>query len=262
MNFYLAKKYLNYWFFAKYKHGHGIHSPLVYDLLTNIIEDFTPFYCFEEIEQYRRTLLQNNKTITVTDYGAGSKVNDSNKRKISQIAKYSLTKPKYAQLLFRLVNYFKPNNILELGTSLGLTTVYLASPNSKTKVYTLEGCHEIAKIAGATHFELNAINIDMYVGKFQDVLPNLLTEIKTVDFAFVDGNHSYKATIENYNLLKNYSNNSSIFIFDDIYWSEEMTQAWNEIKADNSVTLSIDLFQFGIVFFMKDFKKQNFRIKF
>lgn len=262
MNFYQAKKYFNYWLFAKHKHGHGIHSPFVYDLLTNIIEDFTPFYCFEEIEQHRNYLLHNNESITVTDYGAGSKVNDSDERKIKQIAKYSLTKPKYAQLLFRLVNYFKPQNIIELGTSLGLTSVYLASPSSKTKVYTIEGCPEIAKIAGQTHFELHAINIDMHVGKFEEVLPDLLNEIKTVDFAFIDGNHSYKATIENYNLLKNYSNKNSIFIFDDIYWSEEMTQAWNEVKADNTVTLSIDLFQFGIVFFNKDFKKQNFRIRF
>lgn len=262
MNFYQAKKYLQYYFFANHKNGHGIHSPFVFDLLTDVIEDFTPYYCFEDIENYRCKLLKNNSEIIVTDYGAGSKVSDSNKRKVSQIALYSLTKPKYAQLLFRLVNHFKPTNIIELGTSLGLTSVYLASPNSGSTVYTFEGCTEIANIAKSTHFNLGKKNIQIKVGNFHTTLPELLQEIKNVNFSFIDGNHSYKATLENFKLLKNYSNNNSIFVFDDIYWSAEMTQAWNEIKSDNSVTLTIDLFQFGIVFFMQDFKKQDFTIRF
>ena len=262
MNFYQAGKYFHYWCFANHQNGHGIHSPFVFDLLTNIIEDFTPFYCFSDIENYRRKLLKNHSEIAVTDYGAGSKIQKSDKRKISEIARYSLTKPKYAQLLFRLVNHFKPENIIELGTSLGLTSLYLAFPNSKTKVFTVEGCPEIAKIASNTHSNFVAKNINLQIGNFQKVLPQLLNEIKTIDFAFIDGNHSYKATLENFKLLKNYSNNNSIFIFDDIYWSKEMTDAWQEIKSDNAVTLSIDLFQFGIIFFMKDFKKQDFRVRF
>ncbi|HBF87617.1 MAG TPA: SAM-dependent methyltransferase [Bacteroidales bacterium] len=262
MNIKTALKYCNYKFFAKHRQGHGIHSPFVYDLLTNIIEDETSFYCFEKIEQLRSDLLKNSELIEVTDLGAGSQKNKSNKRKISDIAKYSMTPKRYGQLIFRLVNHLKPHNIVELGTSLGLTTLYLSQPNSKANVYTIEGCPEIARVASKIFALTNANNIKQFVGNFDQMLPQVLTESSQVDFVYFDGNHRKEPTVNYFNLCLNHINDNTFFIFDDIHWSEGMSEAWGEIKKHEKVKVTIDLFFMGIVFFKKDLQKQDYTIKF
>lgn len=262
MNFKTAIKYINYKLFAKHRHGHGIHSPFVYDLLTNIIEDETPYYCFENIEKYRTDLLKNPDTIQVTDFGAGSRKNKSNNRKIKDIAKHSMTPKKYAQLLFRLVNHFKPNNIIELGTSLGLTSLYLAQPNSKANVYTIEGCPEISKIASKIFALTSTNNIKQYVGNFDKVFPEVLNEATQADFIYIDGNHRKEPTISYFKMCLDFISDDSVIIFDDIHWSDGMNEAWEEIKKHPRVSVTIDLFFMGIAFFKKDLQKQDYIIKF
>jgi predicted O-methyltransferase YrrM len=262
MSFRFIFKFLNYQLFAKHRNGHGIHSPFVYDLLTNIIEDETPFYCFENIEKLRSDLLKNSETITVTDLGAGSKKNKSNQRKIKDIAKFSMTTERNAQLLFRLVNHFKPHNIIELGTSLGLTTLYLSFPNKNANIYTIEGCPEIAKVASKIFAISNVSNIKQYVGNFDVKLPEVLHDAQQADFVFFDGNHRKEPTINYFNMCLPHISENSVFIFDDIHWSQGMEEAWNEIKQNEQVSLTIDLFYVGLVFFKKDLQKQDFVIKF
>lgn len=262
MNFRFAFKYLKYRLFAKHKGGHGIHSPFVYNLLTNIIEDETPFYSFEKIESYRNSLLKDSANIEVTDLGAGSKVNKSNVRKINKIAKHGITQKKYAQLLFRLIHHFKPHNILELGTSLGVTSLYLATPNTKSNVYTIEGCPNIAKIASKIFTINNTSNIKQFVGNFDNVLPDVLHEAKQVDFVYFDGNHRKEPTVNYFNLCLNHIGDNTIFVFDDIHWSKGMEEAWNEIKTHEKVKVSIDLFFMGIILFKKELQKQDYIIKF
>lgn len=262
MNYYLAKQYLKYKLFSKHKGGHGIHSPFVFNLLTEIIEDKNHYYCFSEIENIRKILLQDNRKIKVIDFGAGSNVLKSETRKISDIARYSLSQQKYSQLLFRLVNYFKPNRILELGTSLGISTLYLSFPDSKIKVHTIEASNDIADIANSNFMKLNRKNIKLINSTFQDALDKTLEELKCVDFAFIDGNHKKESTIDYFEKILEYSNPNTVMVFDDIYWSAEMTEAWKYIKSSGSVSISIDLFQFGIVVLNKDFIKQDFRIRF
>ena len=170
---------------------------------------------------------------------------------------------KYAQLLFRLVRYFKPKNIIEIGTSLGITTCYLAEGSKKSKVITLEGSPGIAAIARENFQMAKLENVHLIEGNFNDTLKNALSLSGSIDLAFIDGNHTKKATLNYFSALMKAGNEDSIFIFDDIHWSKEMDQAWNEIKNSPDVTLTIDLFFIGIVFFNKDFKvKQHFTIRF
>ncbi len=259
----MALKYCYYWLTASNKKGHGMHSPFVFNLIQQVLLDKRKFYQFDSIEKIRKELLADETIIDIIDFGAGSKKLSSKKRKISAIAKSSLKPKKYSQLLFRLVDYFQSKIIVESGTSLGVTTLYLASANSKSEVYTFEGAPEIANIAQQNFNQLQFKNIQLIVGNFDNTLSSVLTTINQIDLAFIDGNHRYEPTINYFNQLLLKSNEKSIFILDDIHWSKEMEQAWEVIKNNHQVTATIDLFFIGIVVLSKDFKiKQHFKVKY
>ena len=162
-----------------------------------------------------------------------------------------------------MIDYYGPKQIIELGTSLGITTAYLASANPAAKVTTFEGSNAIAKIAGHNHQLLGLTNVDLIEGNFDEQLPLWLAQNKSVDFAFIDGNHAFKPTMAYFEALLDVVEDHSILVFDDIHWSKEMEGAWAQISAHSRVTLSIDLFFIGIVFFRKEFaQKQQFSIRF
>ena len=216
----------------------------------------------EEIDDVRNELLKNSNKITVTDLGAGSKVFKSDKRKISDIVKYSAISKKYGELLFRLAVFQKPEMILEIGTSLGFGTMYLAKPNSKAEIYTLEGCPATSEIAGKNLRKLQIENVKQIVGNFDNKLNAVLNNIETLDFVYFDGNHKKSATLNYFNQCLPKIKNNTIFVFDDIHWSDDMEEAWNTIKSNPKVTLTVDLFFKGLVFFRKELSKQNFIVKF
>jgi predicted O-methyltransferase YrrM len=165
--------------------------------------------------------------------------------------------------LFRMVQYYQPKTVLELGTSFGITTAYLAEGNKNATIFTCEGAKNIAQIAQQTFATLKLKNINITEGDFTTTLPPLLTAIKNIDFAFVDGNHRKAPTLNYFNQLLSVSHQSSILIFDDIHWSREMEEAWAQIQQQPTVTLTIDLFFIGIVIINHDIKvKQHFTIRF
>jgi len=252
--------YLIYRF--KSTNEHGVHSPFVFELLNQVIYNRTTYYAYEQIEAMRESLLKNNKILNINDLGAGSTKNNSLQKSIKTIAKQAAKPKKYGQLLFRLVNYFQAETILELGTSLGISTCYLASANSNAKVISIEGSSEIAETAKNNFKTLNINNIKHITGNFDEQLPLLLNEQKTLDFVFFDGNHQKEATLNYFKQCLPLANDKSVFVFDDIYWSKGMTEAWAEIKQHPRVSVTIDLFFIGIVFFRKEQAKQHFVIKF
>jgi predicted O-methyltransferase YrrM len=238
--------------------AHGIHSPFVFDLFNQVINNKSPFYAYSRIENIRKELLKDNTEIIRTDLGAGSFKKHSPVRSVKDIASAAAKSAKHAQLLFRLVDFFQPQNILEIGTSFGLSTMYLAIANSKSEVITIEGCPETRKIALKNFKEAELANIRSLEGNFNSVLPEILSSVKKLDLVFFDGNHKKNPTLSYFSQCLEKAHNESIFIFDDIYWSKEMAQAWNEIKAHPKVTVTIDIFQMGIVFFRKEQAKQHF----
>lgn len=260
----LGAKYLKYWLTAENGKGHGIHSPFVYDFVTKVLNDFNTYYCYEPVEALRKKLKQDDTVLTLQDFGAGSRVHASYHRKISAIANSSLKPRKFAQLLFRIINHYQPKNILELGTSLGITTAYLASANNNIPVITMEGAAAVAAIAQKNFLQLNIQNITVVEGNFDETLDKVLNEkLPIVDFAFIDGNHRKDPTIAYFTKLLPHIHEHSILVFDDIHWSEEMEAAWNLIKQHTAVTLAIDLFFIGIVFFRSEQKtKEDFVIRF
>jgi predicted O-methyltransferase YrrM len=219
------------------------------------------YYPFEALELVRSKLKTNHSIISVTDLGAGSKKLKTNQRAISTIAKTSLKRKKYCEIVFRLANKTGANTILELGTSLGITTGYLGKARRNARIYTLEGCPEIAKIAKENFKLLMLPQIETIIGNFDDTLADVLLKETSFDFIFIDGNHQKEATLRYFNQVLPYINEHSVIIFDDIHWSPYMESAWNTIIQNELLTVTIDLFEMGIVFFRKEQKKQHFVLK-
>lgn len=252
-------KYLKYYFSSVSKHG--VHSPFVFDLVVNVFEDKKIYTEYQQIEELRIKLTSSSQVIDVKDYGAGSVINGSSKRKVGDIARNSAKSPKYGQLLFRLVKRFKPQNIVEIGTSLGISTLYQSLHFDGVKLITLEGCPQTAELAKANFKSLNVTNIKLVIGNFDESLESVLENLKSVDYVFFDGNHRKEPTIKYFEQCLEKTHNDTIFVFDDIHWSDEMEEAWKWIKNHKKVTVTIDLFFLGLVFFRKEQVKQHFLIK-
>jgi len=261
--FTLTVKYLRYYFTASSGKGHGIHSPFVFDFIKHVLNDRQAYPCYTGIESRRAALLKDTTTIEVEDFGAGSSVIKTNKRVVRHIAGSSLKSKKFSQLLFRMVKHYQPKTIVELGTSFGITTAYLASGNENAMVYTCEGAKNIAAIAGQHFSSLQLNNVELIPGDFTQTLPALLQQLPQVDLAFIDGNHRKAPTLDYFTGFLNSSTGSTILIFDDIHWSDEMEAAWEAIRQHSRVTLTIDLFFIGIVCINPAVKvKQHFTIRF
>ncbi len=236
---------------------HGVHSPFIYNFVTKCLYDKTNYDDYSELKNYSHALLTNNNSIEITDFGSGSRVFKTNKRPIKQIAKISGTPLKRAKLFYRLSNYFQPKTTLEIGTSLGIATQALASGNPENNITSIEGCPNIAEQANRHLSKFK--NVNLLTGEFKNVIPTLNEE--KFDFIFFDGHHSKQATIEYFEMLLPKAHNDSIFVFDDIYWSKEMTEAWEYIKTHKSVTVTVDCFYLGFVFFRKEQVKEHFKIR-
>ncbi|WP_419802531.1 O-methyltransferase [Mucilaginibacter sp.] len=259
-NWRFARDYVRHYFTAKNRHG--VHSPFVYELIDNVIYDFDAKAEYLPIEQIRQQLLQSKTKVTVVDLGAGSQINKRQVKEVRQIAGNALKSPRLAQLLFRLAEHLKPKTLIELGTCLGVTSLYLHRANPSAQLTTIEGCREIADVAVKNFRISEAKNIDLQVGNFDVVLPGLLEKVGQVDFVFIDGNHTEEATLRYFDWILPKTYDKTVIIFDDIYWSEGMKSAWKKIIQHPQVSVTMDLFWIGLVFFKKDQVKEDFKVRF
>lgn len=260
MLFQFIKDYLKHRLTAKSRHG--THSPFVYKLADEVIYDFNDKSEYKNIEEQRKKLFNDDSIITVTDLGAGSHLNKNRTKKVSQIAKNALKSPILAKLIYRLAKNAKAKSAIELGTCLGITTAYLAKADAQAKVVTIEGCPQTAEVARKNFQELNLENIELHVGNFDLILPDIIAQQPSLDFVYIDGNHRKDATLNYFKWCLPKVNENSLLIFDDIYWSEGMKEAWTEIKNHPDVTVTIDLFWIGLVYFKKGQAKEHFKLKF
>lgn len=229
---------------------HGVHSPFVYDLLTNVLspqdsDDFSQ----HPAEDWRTECMTNNHSIEVLDFGTGT----SGPHRISEIARRAAKGPKQGQLLHRIVRHFQPQRMLELGTSLGITTIYQATAAPFDRFITLEGCPQTAAVA-RQNFETLNLSVETRTGEFSETLPDALAALARLDYAYFDGNHQYQPTLDYFETCLPFAHNDSVFVFDDIHWSAGMEKAWETICAHESIRLSLDLFDFGLVFFRQEQK--------
>jgi predicted O-methyltransferase YrrM len=255
--------YLRY--LSRARDEHSLHSPFLFSLYTQVIRAKTGSKSvFSSIKSLRKELRQNRQLITIADFGAGSKVNSSRQRSIGDIARNSQKPARFARLLFRLILRFKAKTTIDLGTSFGMTTAYLAE---STKPYgghvtTFEGCPQTAAIAQQNFERLGIENVTVVVGNLDETLAPQISALDSIDFVFFDANHRYEPTVRYFETCLSAIQNDTVFVFDDIHWSDEMEQAWAYIKAHSAVTITIDLFWVGLVFFRKEQPKQDFVLRF
>ena len=254
----MIKDYTN--FILKSTNKHGVHSPFVFNLITECFNKKTNKNLWQLFKKTKQQLLDNKNYIQVTDFGSGSKIFTSKNRQISKIAKIAGISNKKARILIKVIAYFKPKNILEVGTSLGLGTssIKIGYPNST--ITTLEGCPKTASVAKNLFLSNNFKNTTIIIGSFEKTLPKI-TENNHFDCIYFDGNHTKEATLTYFKECLPTIKNDSFWIFDDIYWNSNMKEAWSEIKKNATVTVTIDLFHFGIVFFRKEQAKEHFKIR-
>lgn len=257
--FFQIKSYLKFLWYSK--NEHAVHSPFVFNLVTKCFYDKKPKPEYSILKEYRNSLLENKNTIEVTDFGAGSKVFKSNTRQIAKIAKTAGITKKRAELLFRITNYFEPKSILEIGTSLGLATSALALGNPKASITTLEGCPKTANQCQLQLQKFNINNVEIVITEFNSYLKTCNLKSEICDLTYFDGNHSKKATLDYFELLLPTISNETLWIFDDIHWSPEMEEAWEIIKTHPKVTVTIDTFQWGLVFFRIEQPEEHFVIR-
>lgn len=223
------------------------HSPIVYKLISKVVEPRGKMPFEDLIEQQRQKLLADESSICFTEYGAGSSRKNKQQKTISSIASASLSGIRQCRQLARLVQYKKPKRVLEMGTSLGISSMYLAAADLNAEIYTMEGDPVVAQIAESNFKKAHLHNIHLKVGKFEDTLISTLKEVSSIDLAFIDGNHRYEPTVRYFEEIMKYSKADTILVFDDIHWSDEMEQAWQYIQNHEAVSLTIDLFHMGIV---------------
>jgi len=252
--------YLKHRFTAKSRHG--THSPFVYKLADEVIYDFSDKPEYKRIENQRKKLFNDDSVITVTDLGAGSHLNKNRTKKVSAIAKNALKSPKLAKLIHRLAKYSAPKTAIELGTCLGITSAYLSVANPDGEVITIEGCPETAKKADQNFQDLELNNIELHVGNFDTILPDIIATQSSLEFVYLDGNHRKDATLNYFKWCLPKVTEDTVLIFDDIYWSEGMKEAWTEIKNHPDVTVTVDLFWIGLVYFKNGQAKEHFKLKF
>ncbi|MBK8566613.1 MAG: class I SAM-dependent methyltransferase [Saprospiraceae bacterium] len=240
---------------------YNVHSPFVFAFTEAVLEDDRWYYAFSEVEALREFLLPDSHQIEVTDLGAGSELTPGKLRTIGSLVKHSASRAFICQWLFRTVKHCKPKTMLELGTSLGIGTAYQAAAALNARIITIEGCPNVATYARKNMEMLKVKNVEQRLGRFEDRLPAALHDLGQLDYVFIDGNHRKEPTLHYFEQCLANAHVGSVFVFDDIHWSVGMKEAWDTIRTHPRVTVSIDLFYIGIVFFRKENKaKEHFRL--
>ena len=287
---YRVSSWLKHQLTARNTGGHGVHSPYLFEWVRMVMSDKNTYYVWDEIEEIRQEMLKDTRELEFVDYGSGgplstspSKGRSANMRRVCDIAKGSLARRKEAQLLARLVGWLgrplltspsrggigdeasedrKGLTIVELGTSLGVTTAYLAAMDSRNKVVTYEGCPAVAEVARANWEKLGLSNIACVVGEITvDSLQLAVDSLSGIDVAFIDANHTYEATLTYFNALASRVHEKSVVVVDDIHYNEDMEKAWKAICADERVTTTMDLYRMGLVFFDKHYWRKHYKMR-
>ncbi|MCB0795296.1 MAG: class I SAM-dependent methyltransferase [Flavobacteriales bacterium] len=240
---------------------HGVHSPFVYGLIDGVIRAEGAPPNALQLERLRAQLLRDTQVISVTDHGAGPGRGPSGMRTVREIARTSMKPVHQAELLFRLAKARRPRTILELGTSFGHSTMYLAEGAPDSQVHTIEGCPEIHQQARKQFVAVGHSEIHAHCGRFQDILPGLLPELDPIDLAFIDGHHSEDATLALFEMIATHGDANTWLVLDDIHWSQGMENAWKAIQERPRVMVTIDLFHMGLVFFHSGQAKEHFRVR-
>lgn len=262
MIFIRATRYLKYLLLSRHRNGHGIHSPFVYDLITRVFGNKIDPAIVCTIETIREKMISDQRSIIMNDLGTGSEKLKTNLRKVSQIARNAPVPEKYGILLSKLAAEFGAPLIIEFGTSLGISTMYMASACHGAKVKTIEGSPSVAEIAVENFSEAGISNVEVITGSFEEVLPGIINDNIKPGLVFIDGNHRKEPVFRYFTQIAKFAGRKTVIIIDDINYSKEMEEAWEEIKKSDKVTVTVDIHRMGIVFFREGIAHNDYIIRY
>jgi predicted O-methyltransferase YrrM len=262
MIFFRAIKYLKYIILSRHRSGHGIHSPFIFNLVTRVIRNKIDPVIVCSIEKVRKRMISDKRSLIMNDLGLGSGYLKTNLRKVSDIARNSPVPEKYGVLLSNMAAEFGGSLIIEFGTSLGISTMYMASACTGAAVCTMEGCPSLSRIA-KENFEKEEIgNVEVFTGSFEETLPLIIKRNIKPGLVFIDGNHRKEPVIRYFSQISEISDSKTVIIIDDINYSREMSEAWSEIKRFENVSLTVDINRMGIVFFREGMNHNDYVIRY
>lgn len=247
-------------FYFKAVTRYQVHSPFVFNLTEHTLQDTRLYYAFQEIEALRQKMLASNISLEVEDFGSRGN-GQTHTRRLSDIARRSASSPEQGRMLFKIAQQFEPTTVLEMGSSVGVGTMYLRSACPNARFISLEGSRQIAATAQANFEVLNIPAPEFQIGPFENTLKNALKALGRLDLVFIDGNHRPEPTREYFETCLAYAHENTVFIFDDMHGDQGMETAWAQLKAHPKVSLSVDFFELSLLFISPDFKeKQHFNI--
>ncbi len=241
-----------------------IHSPFVYDFYDKVLQNGTNYPQYRVVNRLRNELETGSRFIKRKDLGANCKDFPCDQRfvRVRDIVHHSSVSRKKGELLFRLIRKYKPLSILELGTSLGISTVYLSLAAPESRIITIEGCIDSANLARENFDKSGLKNIHIITGNFDEKLAHAFVEMPLPDLIFFDGNHKKEPTLSYFEQCLQHIHPATVLIIDDIHWSAGMAEAWNIIRMHPQVKVSIDIYHMGIIFFKEELSKEDFTLRF
>ena len=257
---YQACGYFWYLLTARHRWGYGLHSPFMYDFCRQVLWRSNREALFRVRSRVRALKKDTRMVACPDDPGAGSAVLSSDGEPVGRIVGRSSVSYKYGKVLYAAARVFNPSTILELGASVGISTMYLCEGAPQADVYTIEACREKLAVCRENARLLGHDHLHPVQGSFAKVVPGLLRGISSPDIVFIDGDHRKDKVLEYFEQIVPHLQHDSLVIFDDIHWSKEMTRAWEILTTHPGVKVSVDLFRVGILLFRRELSPQRFKI--
>ena len=232
-------KYIAHLFHTRHRKGHGIHSPYLFEFVNGVL------FNSQGIEAPRAIIKEHLKL-----------------RSAYAFVRRSSVSKRYGFLLYRITRWFQAQMIIELGTGMGISTLYLSSGSPDTPLHSIEGEKDRAALAAQLICRCCPGPVSIHWGEMEEKLEHILPLIPQRFVAFVDGNHYYAPTVEYLRRLLDRAGDEAVIVMDDIYWSRGMHRAWKEVASWPEVQVSIDLFHMGILLLRRDLPKREIKIKF
>jgi len=255
-------KYTEHLFHWRYRWGRHIHSPYLFEFIHEVVFNASKHEVPAEIRIVHRALRKDRNLIPAGTLGAKSAVDNSENRTVGSFVRSSSVSEKYGAVLYRITRWFKPETIVELGTGLGVSAMYLATGSPQTQLHTIEGSHSRADFSHKLIKRCGLKEVKVHRGELEKKLEELIPDLKERFVAFVDGNHYHEPTVRYVRSLVDLAGDEALIVVDDIYWSKEMQLAWKEVISWPEVKVSIDLFHMGILLLRRDLQKARLKIKF